>query len=255
MTKDEPVTNPSTEVPIKEALVKRKSENFNDNKDRTLFCINIDQRCTEEILYELFLQAGPIENVIRKEDRNGNLICLIIYKHIKSCDYAIKILNGITLFNMSLKVQLSQAPGTRPTPAPNNYANNSNKDKRRMSLDQNSYASSPNSAMLPPQQQQFSQFMSQQLMNPYSDQINRSVSGSNLNFDEQQNQRHHSRRSGNYNQNRDNRGYSNDNRRNYSNNNDYNHNRNGSNQRKNSRENHDRYQDQSQSPQRKRNRF
>lgn len=204
--------------------------------------------------------------MIRKEDRNGNLICLIIYKHIKSCDYAVKIFNGITLFNMSLKVQLSQAPGTRPTPAPNNYANSSNKDRRRMSLDQNAYISSPNSAMLPPQQQQFSQLMSQQVQefssgnqfqNPYSDQINRSVSGSNLNFDEQQNH-HKSRRSANFNQNRDNRGYSNDNRRNYSNNgNNYNHNRNGSNnQRQNSRENkYDRSHDQSQSPQRKRNRF
>ena len=28
-----------------------------ENKDRTLFCINIDQRCTEDILYELFLQV------------------------------------------------------------------------------------------------------------------------------------------------------------------------------------------------------
>ncbi len=27
------------------------------NKDRTLFCINIDQKCTEDILYELFLQV------------------------------------------------------------------------------------------------------------------------------------------------------------------------------------------------------
>ena len=27
-------------------------------KDRTLFCINIDQRCTEDILYELFLQVS-----------------------------------------------------------------------------------------------------------------------------------------------------------------------------------------------------
>jgi RNA recognition motif-containing protein len=26
-------------------------------KDRTLFCINIDQKCTEDILYELFLQV------------------------------------------------------------------------------------------------------------------------------------------------------------------------------------------------------
>ena len=29
-------------------------------KDRTLFCINIDQKCTENILYELFLQVNVI---------------------------------------------------------------------------------------------------------------------------------------------------------------------------------------------------
>jgi RNA recognition motif-containing protein len=31
-------------------------------KDRTLFCIKIDPRCTEEILYELFLQVNIILN-------------------------------------------------------------------------------------------------------------------------------------------------------------------------------------------------
>ena len=29
-------------------------------KDRTLFCINIDENCTEDILYELFLQVFKI---------------------------------------------------------------------------------------------------------------------------------------------------------------------------------------------------
>ena len=28
------------------------------DKERTLFCIKIDERCTEEILYELFLQVS-----------------------------------------------------------------------------------------------------------------------------------------------------------------------------------------------------
>ena len=28
------------------------------SKDRTLFCINIDERCTEDILFELFLQVS-----------------------------------------------------------------------------------------------------------------------------------------------------------------------------------------------------
>lgn len=30
------------------------------SKDKTLFCINIDQRCTEDILFELFLQVAEL---------------------------------------------------------------------------------------------------------------------------------------------------------------------------------------------------
>ncbi len=77
------------------------------SKDKTLFCINIDQRCTEDILFELFLQAGPIENLIRKPDRNGNIIALVTYKHIESVDYSIKLFDKILLFGQRLKVQLS----------------------------------------------------------------------------------------------------------------------------------------------------
>jgi len=266
-----------------------------ENKDRTLFCINIDQRCTEDILYELFLQAGPLENIIRKEDRNGNLICLIIYKHIESCDYAIKLFNGITLFNTSLKVQQSQAGGQgqqqkRPVPSQNNYANlNERNDRDRNRLDrrmsyeqQNMSPSSPSTpSMRPPQQsltnlmaQQFSQTTefgthgSNQYMNPYSDTINRSISGSNLNFDSNQNdyQQHHSRRSFNNNMNQNgrhnSRGYSNDNRndqrrsydggfQNQNNQQQNNFQRNRS-QHGNKNERND---DRSRSPQRKRNRY
>jgi RNA-binding protein 7 len=77
------------------------------SKDKTLFCINIDQRFTEDILFELFLQAGPIENLIRKPDRNGNIIALVTYKHIESVDYSIKLFDKILLFGQRLKVQLS----------------------------------------------------------------------------------------------------------------------------------------------------
>ncbi|RNA30385.1 RNA-binding 7 [Brachionus plicatilis] len=88
-----------------------KEQFIQSQKDRTLFCINIDQNCSEDILYELFLQVGPIDNIVRKADRNGNIIALITYKHIESCDYAIRLFNGIKLFNQSLKVQQSQPGG------------------------------------------------------------------------------------------------------------------------------------------------
>lgn len=237
------------------------------------------------------LKAGPLENIIRKEDRNGNLICLIIYKHVQSCDYAIKLFNGITLFNTSLKVQQSQTPGApgsqnkRPAPTQSNYANlndRSERDRARMNRRSMSYEQqgpSPGSPrMLPPQRlndlmgQQFaataslSEFgiaASNQFQNPYSEKINQSISGTNLNFDE--NKHHHqSRRNRDYNQSGRNdspRGYSNENRDSWRSNannshNGYSHQQHG--QQRNSPHGpnkHQRNLDGSRSPQRKRNRF
>lgn len=116
---------PVEEVKEIKALTDREKQQLSQ-KERTLFCINIDQRATEEILYELFLQAGPIENVIRKPDRNGKLFSLITYKYIESCDYAIKLFNGINIFNQSLKVQQSvpnsgNAAQQFVPPPPNHY--------------------------------------------------------------------------------------------------------------------------------------
>lgn len=225
------------EATIQNPVLSNKRPEQPDNKDRTLFCINIDKRCTEDILYELFLQAGPIENIIRKEDRNGNLICLIIYKYAESCEYAINILNGITLFNMSLKVQQSQQPGQgggqSRRQSTNNYQNireSSSRMNRQGSFDNQTPSASPIDSRMRPPQQNLSNLMAQQfqavasaefgtqsnMQNPYSDHINRSV-GSNINFESNDNQNNHqSRRNNSYNGNNrgngHNRGYSNDNR-------------------------------------------
>lgn len=59
------------------------------------------------ILYDK-IKAGPIDNLIRKTDRNGALICLVTYKHIESCEYAIQLFNGLQLFGQSIRVQFSQ---------------------------------------------------------------------------------------------------------------------------------------------------
>lgn len=230
-------------------LVKKKSDNQPDNKDRTLFCINIEAKCSEDILYELFLQAGPIEKIIRKEDKNGNLICLITYKHAVSCDYAIKIFNGISLFGMPMKVQLSQQPGAaggteRRRQSINNYQNigrdrdqsyqrdqgyqrdqSYHRDQRESRRSQVSYehmtqtdspASNGNLNSL--MGQQFAEFgTAQSFANPYSDLINRNIStnfnfeGNNNNNGHQSRRNHNNNGGGNYNRGNS-RGYSNDNR-------------------------------------------
>ncbi len=262
---------------------------------RNYFCVVEN----EPTFIKYFFKAGPLENIIRKEDRNGNLICLIIYKHIESCDYAIKLFNGITLFNTSLKVQQSQTGGQgpqqkRPAPAQNNYANvndrnerndrDRNRMDRRMSYEpQNMSPPSPSTPLMrPPQQsltnlmaQQFSQVAefgtrgSNQFMNPYSDIINRSVSGPNLNYDNNQNDyqnQHHSRRSFNNNNmnqggRNNSRGYSNDNRSDHRRSQDagFNQNNQQQNNFQRNRSQHgdknERNDDRSRSPIRKRNRY
>ena len=61
MLKDESNTQKNNNVNVNKTPSSNTNNNVNEiqqqTKDRTLFCINIDQKCTEDILYELFLQV------------------------------------------------------------------------------------------------------------------------------------------------------------------------------------------------------
>lgn len=175
-----------------------KEQQIQAHKDRTLFCINIDEKCTEDILYELFLQVGPIDNIIRKADRNGNIISLVTYKHIESCEYAIKLFNGINLFNQSLKVQFCQnsqlnTRSSTTTSSTTTSTSSRHTERSRHSIESSSQQPNPvNISMQPlmltaqqnllqlmsPLIQQFSPLFNQQtsLVSDY----NRSKSGLNL---------------------------------------------------------------------------
>ena len=80
---------------------------INNTEECTIFVGNLDAKITEEILYELFLQAGPLKRVripidyrTKKQSRFG----FVTFKHVCSVEYAINLLNGITLFNSSLNI-------------------------------------------------------------------------------------------------------------------------------------------------------
>lgn len=145
MLTEEPVDQNSTKSSRQENNASSvnlfKEQAKQSEKDRTLFCINIDQKCSEDILYELFLQAGPLDNIVRKNDRNGKLICLITYKYQESCDYAIQLLNGIKLYGQSLKVQQSQ----QNTPNLPNNKSSSNLNNTSSSIQNQSNTNTPNS--------------------------------------------------------------------------------------------------------------
>jgi RNA recognition motif-containing protein len=185
----------STQELPKPVQLSLREQHQQEQKERTLFCINIDAKTTEEILYELFLQAGPIENLIRKNDRNGKIFSLVTYKYIDSCDYAIKLFNGINLFNQPLKVQQSVPNGqvaTPQTPTPQSHYQQSNFNQNRIrhqSMDSNLRGGSgsgmagmmpnqPNQQMMPPK----NLMSNPATFNPYPDMKNFQGNNNNINY-------------------------------------------------------------------------
>ncbi|XP_061406839.1 RNA-binding protein 7 [Lethenteron reissneri] len=78
-----------------------------DDVDRCLFVGNLDPRATEEVLFELFLQAGPLVKVWIAKDKDGKLkqFAFVTFKHEESVPYAMSLMNGIRLFGRALKLQ------------------------------------------------------------------------------------------------------------------------------------------------------
>ncbi|XP_037685061.1 splicing regulator RBM11 [Choloepus didactylus] len=78
-----------------------------EEADRTVFVGNLEARVREEILYELFLQAGPLTKVTICKDREGKLksFGFVCFKHPESVSYAIALLNGIRLYGRPINVQ------------------------------------------------------------------------------------------------------------------------------------------------------
>ncbi|KNC26432.1 hypothetical protein FF38_09508 [Lucilia cuprina] len=92
-------------------------ENFNevhddsddeDNEEkRTIFCANLDERVTEDLLYEVFLQAGPIESARIPKDQNGRqrTFGFITYVHKCTLPYAMQLYQGLSLYRKTLTLK------------------------------------------------------------------------------------------------------------------------------------------------------
>ncbi|KAG0486904.1 hypothetical protein HPP92_008999 [Vanilla planifolia] len=77
------------------------------NQDATTYVGNLDPQVTEELLWELFVQAGPVVNVYVPKDRVTNLhqgYGFIEFRSEEDADYAIKILNMIKLYGKPIRV-------------------------------------------------------------------------------------------------------------------------------------------------------
>ncbi|XP_056467105.1 RNA-binding protein 7 [Gadus chalcogrammus] len=102
-----------------------------EEADRTLFIRNLDQRVSEEILFELFVQAGPLCKTKIPKDNEGKqkTFGFAVYRHEVSVPYAMQLLDGTTLFGKTIGVQFrsgsshSNSPGKQQNTSPGNTPN------------------------------------------------------------------------------------------------------------------------------------
>ncbi|BEI82968.1 hypothetical protein CcaverHIS002_0308360 [Cutaneotrichosporon cavernicola] len=77
------------------------------NQEATVYLGNLDERCTDALIWELMLQAGPVSNVFLPKDRvsmahQGFGFCEFISED--DADYAVKIMNQIKMFGKPIRV-------------------------------------------------------------------------------------------------------------------------------------------------------
>ncbi|KAG6412425.1 hypothetical protein SASPL_125103 [Salvia splendens] len=77
------------------------------NQDATVYVGNLESKAGEELLWELFVQAGPVVNVYVPKDRVTNAhqgYGFVEFRSEEDADYAIKVLNMLKLFGKPIRV-------------------------------------------------------------------------------------------------------------------------------------------------------
>jgi len=75
---------------------------------RTLWCGSLSEKVDDRILYELFLNAGPLEKVTIPRDKETGKqkpFAFILFCHPESVKYAVILLNNTALFGQHIKLQ------------------------------------------------------------------------------------------------------------------------------------------------------
>ncbi|KAH9488200.1 RNA-binding protein 7 [Bulinus truncatus] len=87
---------------------------------RTLWVGNLHDKVTEELLYELFLQTGPIERLIlpleEGEEKKHKGHAYVLFQHPESVQYASQVLEGSSLFAHPLALKARALPVTYKKP-------------------------------------------------------------------------------------------------------------------------------------------
>lgn len=85
------------------------------NPHACLYVGNLDPEVTEPILYELFIQVGPVKSLNVPKDRilrTHQGFGFVEFKTIEDAEYALKILRGVRLYSRTLKINKIETPAT-----------------------------------------------------------------------------------------------------------------------------------------------
>ena len=88
------------------------NRHYDQDKDSTLYIGNLDERCTDPLIWELMLQAGPIINVHLPKDRvtqSHQGYGFVEFASEEDADYAGKIMNQIRLWGKPIRVNKASA--------------------------------------------------------------------------------------------------------------------------------------------------
>ena len=80
------------------------------NQDATVYVGNLDGKVDEELLWELFIQCGPIASISLPRDRVTSChqgFAFVEYKSTDDADYSIKVLNMIRLYGKPIRCNKS----------------------------------------------------------------------------------------------------------------------------------------------------
>ena len=81
------------------------------NQEATCYVGNLDEKVTEELLWELMIQCGPVVNVHMPKDKvTGKHLCygFVEYRSEEDAEYAMKVMNMVKLFQKPIKLNNGQ---------------------------------------------------------------------------------------------------------------------------------------------------
>lgn len=86
------------------------------NLNASLYVGNLDPQVTEPLLYELFIQVGPVRLLNLPKDRilrTHQGFGFVEFNNSDDASYAVNVLNGVRLFGKTLKMKKTDHSGTQ----------------------------------------------------------------------------------------------------------------------------------------------